>query len=67
VAVRELRPLLDRRPSARGRSAIAASTSTFSNSVSTDLAATCVRISSFSIMFREIVSKPSGSRAVFST
>ena len=33
------------------RSAIAASTSTFSNNVSTDLAATCVRISSFSIMF----------------
>ena len=49
------------------RSAIAASTSTFSNSVSTDLAATCVRISSFSIMLREIVSKPSSSRAVCST
>ena len=35
--------------------------------VDLDLAATWVRISSFSISFREIVSKPSGSRAVFST
>jgi hypothetical protein len=42
------------------RSAIAASTSTFSNRVSTDLAATCVRMVSFSIMFREIVVVPYG-------
>ena len=32
-----------------------------------NLAATCVRISSFSIMLREIVSKPSSSSAVCST
>ena len=49
------------------RSAIAASTSTLANSWSTAVFATCVRIASFSIMFREIVSNPSSSRAVCST
>ena len=49
------------------RSAIAASTSTFAYSWSTAVFATCVRIASFSIMFRETVSNPASSSAVCST